>query len=602
MFGTEIAMYVGSEKENGFGGYIAENNWFLEIEVEEGLEESKGINILHEIKQYLFSQTIENLSSFEQCVMESFKLHNLPAGLSLSAGYLHGSVLYVKTIGTGSVHILRKNQFAQLIGDTQTASGFVEKDDLFIFSSSRFIEKSGGEWSLHKTIQKHKLHEAVEELTPIVKSNGDNVLIAIFVHIYVKELDMQPSNDENQIASSVSSAEFAGEPMFISKTKPWDPILRSIKQLYFQTQEVNGGPGKKKIYTFIAVVIISAILFWSVVLGYSRRKEAMVEKSILDTKASIQQDLNQADSSAFLDLSKSQDYINQAKSKLDELRQSVPRNKQQELIQIAAMISSEENKIVKKENKQYTEFYDLKVDNQKADGKTMYLDGSSLLILDSGQGVIYSLDIDKKSLDKQSDSSIRSAQLVAGYNGNDYFYTPSGLYEIETTGTVKKIIGSDPEWGIISSFWVYNGNVYVLSQGKDVYKYLVAENGYSAKSSYFGPIGPPDLHGAHTMAIDSSVYLGFDNTVKKYTGGAPVDFSTTYPDQDIHITKIYTDKDVNNVYVWDKQKGVLYILDKTGSYVQQIASSILQQGTDFVIANNFAYVLMGSKIYTVSLQ
>ncbi len=602
MFGTDIAMYVGSEKENGFAGYIAENNWFLAIEIEEGLEELKGINILHEIKQYLFSQTIDSLFTFEQCITDSFRKHNLPSGLSLSAGYLHGNVLYVKTIGMGGVYIKRRNQFVQLIGDTQTASGFVETNDLYVLTSMRFIEKSGGEEVLRKCVQKHNLHEAIEELTPIIKKNGDEVLIAIFVHLHVQEQEIQEATREDHATINEFSSVAAEEPMFVSKTKPWDSLFRSIKQLYLQTQEANGGPGKKKIYTFIGVVIIFAILFWSVVLGYSRRKEASIEKQIQDTKTAIQQDLNQADESAFLDLSKSQDLINQAKSKLDGLKQSVPQNKQKELTPIAAMINNEENKIVKKENKQYTEFFDLKVDNQQAKGTTMYLDSSTLLILDPGQGIIYSLDVDKKSLDKRSDPSIKSAQLVAGYNGNEYYYTPSGFYEIGNDGKVKKIIDKDSEWGMMSAFWVYNGNIYVLSQGKDLYKYLVAENGYSAKSSYFGTAGAPDLQGAHSLTIDSSVYLGFNNTVKKYLGGAPVDFSTTYPDENVQITKIYTNKDLSNIYVWDKQKGAIYILDKTGGYVQQIASSVLQQGDDFVVENNSVYVLVGSKVYTISLQ
>ena len=52
--------------------------------------------------------------------------------------------------------------------------------------------------------------------------------------------------------------------------------------------------------------------------------------------------------------------------------------------------------------------------------------------------------------------------------------------------TIKKkpvrIIEDDSEWGNIIDLNVYNGNIYLLDSEKDeVYKYLVAEKGYSEK-------------------------------------------------------------------------------------------------------------------------
>jgi hypothetical protein len=54
-------------------------------------------------------------------------------------------------------------------------------------------------------------------------------------------------------------------------------------------------------------------------------------------------------------------------------------------------------------------------------------------------------------------------------------------------------------------------------------------------------------------------------------------------------------------FVWDKEKGVIYILNKNGNYERQLASEIIKKATDFVVFENNVYLLSGGKIYQLEL-
>ena len=53
MFQKEVVFYLGKEKDNGFSGFLSEDNFFLILEVEEGLTAERGREIIKSIKETL---------------------------------------------------------------------------------------------------------------------------------------------------------------------------------------------------------------------------------------------------------------------------------------------------------------------------------------------------------------------------------------------------------------------------------------------------------------------------------------------------------------------------------------------------------------------
>ncbi|MDO8741717.1 MAG: hypothetical protein Q7J11_01065 [Candidatus Roizmanbacteria bacterium] len=569
MFHQDIGFYLGHEKNDGFSGFVNENNLFLSLEIEAGITPDKGRELTAFIKEKISTIMIENLQQFDSFISNLIKEKNLPTGFSLSSGYLKGDIFYLKTIGQGGVYIRRKNKLALLIKNDETASGHIEENDIFIFTFNKFMGLVGEEPGLNKRFDHRPISEIIDEITPDLQTQDDHGTAALFLQLKKIEEEKKPAND------------FFEQP----EKKVFAFSLKNYYQRF----------GQQKTLTFITVFILGVILFWSVGLGYQRRSQENNQKEINLTKDLISQKLNQAEQVSFLNMPSALSLIADSKQEVKKLTGLGGQVKDLE-----KMITDTENKILKKEEKKYSEFFDLTVDDKGAKGDKLYLNKDGLLILDKDNGVLFNLSLDKKSLDKDQSSEIKKSSLIALFEGKKYFYVEGvGVYQI-VDGKVKKVIENDKDWGKIIDLAVFNGNIYLLDRGKnEIYKYLVTDSGFSTKSSYFQSGQSIDLSQVNSLAIDGSIYLAGDSVMVKYTSGSRDEFKINLPDDKVNMTKIFTNIDLEKVYGWNKGKGTVYIMGKNGDYQEQINSTILSQASDIVVYKNSIYILQGSKIYKI---
>ena len=574
MFHHDIGFYLGHEKTDGFSGFVDENNLFLAVEIEAGITPEKGRELTAFIKERISTIIIENLQQFDSFISNLIKEKNLPAGFSLSAGYLKGDIFYIKTAGQGRVYIRRNNTLALLIKNDETASGHINKNDIFIFTFNKFMKLLGEEPGLNKRFDHRPISEIIDEITPNLQTQDDQGTAALFLQLKKTEEEEKPVSD------------FFEQPE--RRAIPF-----SLKDFYLRF-------GRQKILTFIAVFILGIILFWSVGLGYRRRFQENTQKKINLTRDLIGQKLDQAEEVSFLNMPSALSLIADSKEEIDKLKK-VTGNKNTQIQELEKMIMDTENKILKKEEKKYSEFFDLTVDDKAAKGDKLYLnDDDELLILDKDNGALFNLSLDKKSLDKEQSSEIKKSSFIASFEGKKYFYVAgAGVYQM-IDGKAKKVIENDKDWGKIIDMAVFNGNIYLLDQGKDeIWKYLTAESGFGGKNSYFESGQSIDLSQISSLSIDGSVYLAGDSVMIKYTSGLRDEFKVNLPDDNISMKKIFTSRDLEKVYGWDREKGTIYIMGKNGDYQEQVNSKIFSQASDMVVYKNLIYILQGIKIYKI---
>ncbi len=570
MFKQSIGFYLGHEKADGFSGFVNENNLFLSLEIETGITPDKGRELTALIKEKASTIMIENLQQFDSFFSNNLiKEKNLPAGFSLSSGYLKGNVFYIKTIGQGRVYIRRKDKLTLLIKNDEIASGHIEEGDTFIFTFDKFVGLLGEESGLNKKFDHRPIAEIIDEITPDLQAQDDQGTAALFLQLKRIEEEKKPVNN------------------FFEQSEK-KVFAFSIKDYYQRF-------GQQKTLTFITVFILIIILFWSVGLGYQRRSQENNQKKINLTKDLITQKLNQAEQVAFLNMSSALKLISDSKGEVNKLA-----GLGTQVRDLEKKIADTENKILKKEEKKYSEFFDLTIDDKGAKGNRLYLDKDELLVLDKDNGVLFNLSLEKKSLDKDQSAEIKKSSLIALFEEKKYFYVEGvGVYQI-ADGKVKKVIDNDKDWGKIIDLAVFNGNIYLLDRDKDeIYKYLVADSGFSSKNSYFQSGQAIDLSAINSLAIDGSVYLAGNSVMIKYSSGLRDEFKINLPDNNVDITKIFTDKDLEKVYGWNKAKGTVYIMGKNGDYQEQINSTILSQASDIVVYKDSIYILQRSKIYKI---
>lgn len=589
MLRSDFAVYLGTEKKEGFFGFVCENSFFCVLSCDEGLSKDEGRERLKNWSLNIQNRSIENLADFESYLGELIKTANLPAQFSLSCGFLHDSRFFLKTARDGEIYLRRGDSFSRLIDGENSASGYVEPGDFFIFTTRLFTDLFGGEERLRPVFEDVRRpdgkdpQEVLEAVTPKMKEQDDQGTVAVFVRFAQEKVEV----DELAFATPKSTSEV--EPAFAD--------FFSKARLLFQTQD------KKRTYTLVAVAAIFIVFIWSVVLGYQRRTYAQLQKKIRTTKELVEEKLSQAEEVSFLNLPSAIALINDAKQDVANLKKELKDDKNREVARLEGVISQKEGEILKKEEKPYEEFFDLSLENKQAKGTNLYLDGDVLFVLDP-QGAVYVLSLTKKSLEKRPSSEIKNASFVVSDKGNIYvFKKKSGVFKVDADGKAKKVIEDDKDWGEIAGGFMFNGNLYLLDRGKgDVYKYLAAQDGFSEKSSYFTSGEKGNLQDVTSLAIDASVYVSTSDTILKYTSGVKEDFAISFPEEQSTLTKILTTKDLEKVYGWDKGKGAIYVVNKQGTYERQIKSAILSKASDFTVFKNNAYILLGGKLYRVSVE
>ena len=582
MLTPDFSVYQKKDKDELYLGHVTENGFFCILETVD-LPKEQGDKLLNNISSDL-TAGVRDLAEFESLIMVRIKEANLPVGFSFAGGYKKDDIFYLKTYGGGEINIRRNHQLKTLIRGNNNASGYIKTGDLFIFSTFSLTGLFGGEENLRKIVGSKKANELTENLKTEIDSPG--ILLPVEFNEDVNktvESEKEPLREEQVVEEKEDKIFFGSIKKNLGHVDPGKPF------------------DQKKKMTLIAVFLVAILLIWSVIFGYQRRTEAKIKKNIGSTKELVTQRLKEAEDVANLNIDRSLALINESKEEVKELLAKAGKKHQKEIDEISKMILDREGKILKKEEKKYEEFFDLAVDNKEASGEVLYLDGENLAILDK-KGTIYILSLAKKLLKKRVSQEIKNADLPAVYQEEVLFYkTGEGIYKIGDDNKSKKVVENDKDWGKIIDFKIYNGNLYLLDQTKDeIFKYLVAETGYSSKLSYIKTGQATDLGEANSIAIDASVYIGFNDRISKYTAGEQDAFKTEFPTKDVNINKIFTSKEADKVYGWDKE-GVVYIFSKDGIYEGQILSPILIKADDFVVYNKGIFVLVGQKIYRINL-
>lgn len=184
-----------------------------------------------------------------------------------------------------------------------------------------------------------------------------------------------------------------------------------------------------------------------------------------------------------------------------------------------------------------------------------------------------------------------------------FFLDGSGISEIEKSNDSKnQIIKKD--WDEDGGIGLFGSNIYVLDKAGGIIKFVPSGNSYS-QSNYFTGDGP-DMNSAVSMAIDGSVYVLFENgEVNKYTRGASDTFNISGLEKPFSSpTKIFTNEDIDNIYILDNGNSRIVVLDKTGKFVSAYASPQIKSAKEFNIdeAGKKAFILSGGKVYQIDLN
>ncbi len=637
MFRWDYNLFIGDESEDVHVGFSAGEHAFLIAESSSEATENPLGALLEDIKNRLEKELPSGLDGCVGIIQDGLVTIG-PLLRSFACVYMSDDVSYLVTRGMGEIYISRHGATQRLLQGSQTASGVVEDKDYFILANATFIQKS--DMAMVKNlVSTQDPQELVESITPDLKGTDNMGMIALFMQAtaggvqetvedddtivldeedrpFMGVRDNRPDMSERMSAQDVPvpvpqppAQPISPAPQPTAPTpslQPAEPVQSTppsgFKRILMKMQ-ASSSRGKK--ITALLVVLLLCVLSWSIVSGNSRRKKAQFVEKVHQEQTKIAQSLDEAEKLSGVNNQKALSLIDASRESVTLLKQEAQTLKLEslpELADLAGAITKTEQSIRKSEKGSVEEYYDMALIDGNTRVTKTYVSGTEVALLDTKNGSIHVLDMESKSVDTYSSSHVKSAKFVALHNGTPYIFTQkNGIYAFESAKKDKQILPYDPDWGAIVEFLMYNGNIYLVDSTQNmVYKYLVAEGGYSEKKAYFGEGQTIDLGSATAGAVDSALYIATGEKIQKYVSGVRESYAVSIPDGDaVTFEDIYTAKDLDPIYAMDTDSGVIYILSKKGEFQKQLSVSVAKDADDVFATADGIFILSHNKLYKV---
>lgn len=588
MFKSEYALYLGREDNIGVTDFVANNHYFIILEFNHDVPKEATRERVDKLKQGILQGQNMTLEALREIVDKVMVEEEKVEDKSLCVGFIKDDIFYLLTRGKGAIYIKRGNVIEMIVNGDNLATGRVQKGDVYLFASGNFQSlvtiKDINEYLNYGSPKK-----IVENITPYLKEKEQQVSIAMYIGF----------DDVNEPIIYESYSDLKDTTLRESYPNAVKTFINTSLSFLKNRTELNTDRSKSKKLTIIALAILIAIFIWSVVFGYQRRLKDDNNKKLENYRTSISSLIKRAEENSVVNSVESLEDINKAEEQLILFQEFGKDKIKEEVVKYKSLISEAKKKIEKKEEAEAEEVYDLVLINEKASSSRMFFIEGYSVVLDKTLKTVYVIDPEKKSHEDYTNSNIQDSEYVSYYNGSIYLYSKKrGVLKSKNNSEFIEAVPKDDEVKGVKGFWVYNGNIYILATGNDeIYKYLVAEGGYGGKTSYFQLRQSIDLAGANSFSIDSSVYIGFSTNVVKYASGVKESFNLSLPKGSFSFDKIYTNKDVNNVYLLDKTQGTLIVTNKKGDFVKQVVSKVFKNTDDFGATEEFIYALSNNKIY-----
>ena len=152
--------------------------------------------------------------------------------------------------------------------------------------------------------------------------------------------------------------------------------------------------------------------------------------------------------------------------------------------------------------------------------------------------------------------------------------------------------------------YAFAGNIYLLDkQGDQIWRYQGVRGGFLEKEPWLGEGFTRDTSEADFMQIDGSIWtVSTQGEFSVYSLGAPSPFTISNATSPIgEVSGFYTDEQSKYIYILDKQKGRISVIEKNGNYLSEYISPELVNATDLVVdeAQRSILFLADSKLYMI---
>lgn len=503
-----------------------------------------GKEIFNDLEAEFFTLEEKTLHSIKTAIEKSFE--KIVPGIVADASlvYFKDNLLYLFLLGKGKILMKRGEKLGLLLEKTTadtsvlTASGYLQQGDIVLLQTDHFSQNVP-DANINAAFELQLPNDIAESLSPRVHEKEDGSQAAII--IAYNGAVQTPSPLEENIQP-------LNKPMPVRTDNP--PRL-PIPHLT-----------KRQISALSLGVILLVLLIASIIFAKAQQEKAKSEALYQQIYQQAQKNYDEGKALAKLNQNLAQDDFIKAQRILKENMDKFNSNSKEQikLQSLLDQISSELTPTAAPVNK------------------------ISPVVADAGEFDLLSIEKNNQALAHAQDGS------------SVYLLSDKAVTTIDkTNGKKKDILLNNKDWSQAVALSPYQGNIYILDQKAGILKFVAAENGFS-KTDYFKGT-PPDLSKAQSLSIDGSIWiLTQDGKILKYTKGEQDNFTVTGLDKALNNpSKIFTNINIDNLYILDSGNGRILKLEKNGAYQNQYNADILQSALDFEVLEKDKKILILTK-------
>ncbi|KKP47191.1 MAG: hypothetical protein UR39_C0005G0004 [Candidatus Woesebacteria bacterium GW2011_GWA1_33_30] len=388
-----------------------------------------------------------------------------------------------------------------------------------------------------------------------------------------------------------------GEEKLITKID--DQKIFQENNIFINPDPIYDATSEKRKTTFTVGILILILLIVSVVFGVNQKnkKEFRDESERLLSEALKSYEKSIDESS--LDITIPRQLFVSAREIAFKLRDDG--YKDEKLTNLIDNISSKESLVLGEQQVDVKEFLDLSLQTNGFNGESITSTGEEMFILDREIKSVIQVDLStKKAKIVAGKDKLDGVKQIASYEDKLFSLTNDGIYQINSEKTKVK----DMDWGE-SLIYLYSANIYLIDKtANQVFRFSGSPQGknltFSDKQDWLAPGIEMDLSKVKDVVIDGSIWLlSSSGKVTKLTNGNPMAILMKgIIDEINNPTAIYTNEELKYVYILEREKGRVVILEKNGNFKMQYTSDAIKEAKDLVVSEkeNKVILLISSKL------
>lgn len=580
----------------------------------------KGKEILETIKQLYFSleektRLSQKLSRIVQNVLSTAEGQNVKENhdslnIDLMACVLVSGLVYFSRMGKGKIFLARGKKLHKLTKEEKASfslSGKAQKDDMFIFGTEHFFENIDKDLLQDLISTSNQPRDIADSLTPIIHANNNPQTAGIILTVTdpedLKISSLAPRSPEQGRRGEGGSLVKKGISLKEkSMTFAQNLIFKIAQKLPEKNISLKINPSTNRRTAISIGIILLILLILSIGFGFKQKK-------VLEQKSKYEPQLKQA--TQLLADSILQKQVNPATSKelfskAQEITQTLLSQgvKDDKLTSLINELELQSPSILGRVEREAKLFLDLSIVRSEVQATKLTLENETLAILDQGGGKVITVAVDgRKTQVLGPHEKTKGALDLTQHSNRILITTNEGVIEVTKTDT-KKVIDKDKGLDDTQKVESFSGNLYTLTKKGEVWRYPAIEGGlFGTGKNWFGEDRALAESGKD-MSIDGSVWILLEEgSLKKFTRGSLENFRLKGLKSLPQSKAIYTDENLESVYLLDVEGQRILEIDKNGDFQKEYIISEAQETTDFVVSKKAGkiFLLTPTKIYQVDL-